>query len=100
MMVLTDLKDVRDDDMQQYNAYEAIRDEDDDSPTPVFDCFLNNRSEHILNTTNFSVREFNAIWQTCAYGGKDMLFMTMVILKNGEAWDFLGSLFGIRGASF
>jgi len=116
VMRMTEIDEGEQADLSRFSTRVTEREDVDDSPTPVFDAFHNNGPDSVLRSTNFSEREFNALWYAICdhvnrhwnvgrgsrspYGGKDLLFMTLCALKNGGAWDFLANMFNITGPSF
>ena len=81
------------------------------------DTFYNSGGRRaIVKMTNFNSKEFRSIYckiegimsENCnvgkgrrtQYKPKDVLFMTLVTLKHGGQWDFLGQTFKIKGPTF
>lgn len=91
--------------------------EEIDSESPVLDQFFaEGGAEAILQMTNFSLPEFNGIWdlirthvathwnvgrgKKSSFKAKDVLLMTLTVLKHGGSWDFLSKMFKIKGPTF
>ncbi|KAG2878496.1 hypothetical protein PC116_g21332 [Phytophthora cactorum] len=70
----------------------------------------------ILRLTNFTPRELNTLWmsvrahvtlhwnvgrgQHSVYKGKNVLFMLLVVMKNGGTWEMLSSIFHVKTPTF
>lgn len=99
---------------------EALHDESDeetDSACPILDSFYHaGRSEGILTMINFNIREFNQFYEVVRttmhdafvrgrgrktpYKPKDILFMTLTVLKHGGTWDHSARIFKIATTCF
>lgn len=83
----------------------------------TFDTFYNSaRSQAIKSMTNFPVAEFMKFWdcvgafsntnwiigrgKRCKINDKDVIFMTMNTLKNGDICDLLSCKFNLKGFTF
>lgn len=105
--------------LQQYDigAVHSSSDEDNDSDAPIVDSFYHNGgSAAIKSMTNFDAREFRTLWERlsphiagnwnigrgrrCSFQPKDVMFMTLAVLKHGGHWDFLGRMFRVKGPTF
>ncbi|CAK4826850.1 hypothetical protein Ae201684P_015428 [Aphanomyces euteiches] len=49
-------------DLERYSSSPRNCRSDDDTPTPIYNSYLENGEDVILKTTNFSPRELNSIW--------------------------------------
>lgn len=119
---LAQLAEVHDDRNAELNQYAANRDpvesdDENDSPTPIFDAFYNSGgSATILAMTNFTPQEFERCWdiiadfvrtnwnvgrgRRCAHSGRDVFFMLLTVMKHGGNWDFLAEMFKMKGPTF
>ncbi|KAG6609033.1 succinyl-CoA:3-ketoacid coenzyme A transferase [Phytophthora cinnamomi] len=93
-------------------------DDDGDSPSPVYDSYLNSDVESIHTMTNFVPLEFERLrgwglvcdhltmnWNTgrgrkSAYSAKDVLFMTLTVLKNCGKWNVVAAVFKVKPPAF
>ena len=92
-------------------------DENVDSDAPIFDRFYEQGgSAAILEMTNFDPTQFLGIWsglqgvisqgynagrgRKAIHSGKDVLFMTLCVVKHEGQWDFHAKMFGLKGPSF
>ena len=97
-------------------ATESESDEDI-SDCPRMDTFLESGgSGAVLQMTNFSLHEFNAVWEIlredvvatwntgrgrrCGVTPKDTFFMMLTTLKHAGNWEYNGKMFGIKGSTF
>ena len=97
--------------------YPDKSDEDNGSDAHFFDKFYEEGgAAAILEMTNFSPPQFVGIWagsqdvvaenynvgrgRKCAHSAKDVLFMTLAVLKHGGSWDFLARMFGQKTSAF
>ncbi|OWZ02717.1 hypothetical protein PHMEG_00025676, partial [Phytophthora megakarya] len=78
-------------------------DEKGDSMSPMYDRFIRNGGESIMQMINFAGGQFNRPWQVvedfvmlrwnvgqgkkCKFGGKDVMFMALASLKHCSKWD-------------
>ena len=91
--------------------------DEDKSSSPVMDGFFEEEgAEAIKQMTNFTPSEFGSLWKTIAnhvkskwnvgrgrksdQEPKDVLFMTLSVLKHGGTWDYMGRMFKIKGPTF
>uniref|UniRef100_M4B165 Uncharacterized protein n=2 Tax=Hyaloperonospora arabidopsidis (strain Emoy2) TaxID=559515 RepID=M4B165_HYAAE len=87
------------------------------SLSPVYDRFFNHGGTDAVRTmTNFSLRMFNNLWSTVVdhmtrhwnagrgkrsqFAAKDVLFMMLLVLKNGGMWDFAAHVFNVATPTF
>nr|CCA28065.1 AlNc14C1057G12745 [Albugo laibachii Nc14] len=94
----------RQEELRQFSAKAAVDEDDDSTPSPIYDRFFNHGGAEAVRTmTNFSPREFNTILSTMAehitkhwnvgrgkrsrFTAKDVFFMMLLVLKNGGMWD-------------
>ena len=92
-------------------------DEDTESDSPIIDFFVElDGQEALLKMTKFSRPEFDRIykkisdvvtksWNTgrgrkTVYKAKDVFFMAYPTMKCGSHWDYIGSMFRIKGPVF
>lgn len=98
-------------------ALHSDSDEKTDSPCPIVDSFYHSgRSDGVMTMINLNIRQFNKLWEVeitemdvAFFRGrgrktpnslKDILFMKLTVLKNGEYWDRTARLFKIQMSSF
>ena len=117
--LLSDIALRRQEEISTFNVTRDLLSSDDenDSPCPYFDQFYNQGgSESIAEMCNFDATEFEFLWQLsqsfitqnynsgrgkrCAVSGKDLLFMTLTVLKHGGHWDVLARVFKLKGPTF
>ncbi|OWY99573.1 hypothetical protein PHMEG_00029403 [Phytophthora megakarya] len=83
-------------------------DEEGDSMSPMYDRFVRNGGESIMQMTNVAEGEFNRLWQLvddfvvlrwnvgrgkkCKFEGKNALFMALFSLKHCGKWDVVPML--------
>ncbi|GMF22393.1 unnamed protein product [Phytophthora fragariaefolia] len=114
------LRRINDDRMADQNAVVLLRhddtDDDADSPSPVYDSYLNSDAESVHTMTNFAPLEFKRLWglvgnhltmnwntgrdRKSAYNAKDVLFMTLTVLKNCGKWDVVAPVFKVKSPAF
>ena len=92
-------------------------DEINDSESPILDSFVALDGEQAMTKmTNFSRQIFDRIYtkiSTCvtnswntgrgrktSYRAKDVFFMTLSTLKTGGHWEYMASMFRIKGSVF
>ncbi len=114
---LREVQEQREAEINRYSNENVESDDAVESPSPIYDSFFaQNGFATIHLLTNFSSVEFNQIYdfikefvsanwnvgrgKKCEFGGKDMLFMVLVTMKNGGTWEFLGNMFLIKTESF
>ena len=109
----------RNEDLEMYAAEPYLEDTDDenDSECPVFDTFYEQGgSSSIISVINFDVQEFDTLWQEnrehitehfniergrkSPHTAKDVLFMTLTVMKYAGNWDMMANLFGKKGPTF
>ncbi|ETP14257.1 hypothetical protein F441_10791 [Phytophthora nicotianae CJ01A1] len=94
----------------------ADTDDEADSPSPVYDSYLNSREESIREMTYFGPLEFERLWsmirdhmtvncntgcgRRSSFGGKDVFFMLLTVLKNCGKWDVVAAVFRVKTPSF
>ena len=118
LVALSSVAIERRNELEQYSeGRPADSDEDSSSDNPVFDAFYDqDGARAIIEMTNFEPQKFTAIWagfeqfitsnfnvgrgRKSAQTPKDVLFMTLAVLKHGGNWDFLARMFGLSASSF
>ena len=118
LTLLADTALSRQQELLQYSADPANdTDDDNDSDSPIMDTFYNSGGQRaIVKMTNFNAKEFRFIYskieglvsenwnvgkgRRTQYKPKDVLLMTLVMLKHGGQWEFLGQTFKIKGANY
>lgn len=119
LRLLAEAAESREADFDQYSVIPQLDDSDEesDSDSPYMDQIMRSAgSEGILKMCNFSITEFQSIWNNlneylsttynvgrgkkCPTTAKDMLFMTLTVLKTGGKWDTIGQIFNIKGPTF
>ncbi len=112
MEQLSQLSQARESELAPYADATDSSSDEEESDSPLMDRFTaTGGSEAILKITNFSLAEFMQLWNVigpfimekwntgrgkkCKFGGKDMLFMTIVVMKHGGGWNTLSSSFGV-----
>ncbi len=96
---------------------EVESDEEAGAESPIFDSFYNSGgSEAIVKMTNFTPAEFRKLcdilhgtilanWNNgrgkkCAFKAMDVLFMTLVVLRDNSSWDQLARSFSVKVPTF
>ena len=118
LQLLADASVEREHELNQYAAEPEQSDIDEDNGTscPVIDQFYERRAASIVSMTNFSPIEFAGIWEhvrefsmdkytterrlRSSVTPKDLLFMTLAVLKHGEEWGFMARTFNMKGPTF
>ena len=118
LQLLADAAVERNNEISRYEQDDAAEtDEDVDSESPTFDRFYEQGgSAAIIEMTNFDPTQFLGIWcgfekiimvryntgrgRKSVHTGKDVLFMTLCVMKHEGQWDFLAKMFGLKGPSF
>ncbi|GMF23168.1 unnamed protein product [Phytophthora fragariaefolia] len=104
------LRSINDDGLaDRANVLHMARDDDVNSPTPIYHSYLDSDPESVRTMTNFGPAEFERLWtlvcdhvvmnwntgrgKKCSYSAKDVLFMLLTVLKNGGKWDVVAVVF-------
>ncbi|KAG3120075.1 hypothetical protein PI124_g492 [Phytophthora idaei] len=104
---------------QELEEYPRVAEESEStaSQSPIYDRFVaEGGGDAILRLTNFTPRELNTLWMSVrahvtrhwnggrgrrsVYKGKDVLFMLLVVMKNGGTWEMLSSIFHVKTPTF
>ncbi|KAG3098932.1 hypothetical protein PI124_g15264 [Phytophthora idaei] len=104
---------------QELEEYPRVAEESEStaSQSPIYDGFVaEGGGDAILRLTNFTPRELNTLWMSVrahvtrhwnvgrgrrsVYKGKDLLFMLLVVMKNGGTWEMLSSIFHVKTPTF
>ncbi|KAG4061916.1 hypothetical protein PC123_g3269 [Phytophthora cactorum] len=104
---------------QELEEYPRVAEESEStaSQSPIYDGFVaEGGGDAILRLTSFTPRELNTLWmsvrahvtlhwnvgrgQRSVYKGKDVLFMLLVVMKNGGTWEMLSSIFHVKTPTF
>ncbi|KAG2987298.1 hypothetical protein PC121_g22100 [Phytophthora cactorum] len=104
---------------QELEEYPCMAEESEStaSQSPIYDGFVEEGGgDAILRLTNITPRELNTLWMSvrahvtrhwnvrrgrCSvYKGKDVLFMLLVMMKNGGTWEMLSSIFHAKTPTF
>ncbi|ETW07080.1 hypothetical protein H310_03153 [Aphanomyces invadans] len=97
----------------QFNDDDAITQSD----CPILEtCMQAKGNDGVFGLTNFTSSEITSIWldlenyvagnwnvgrgKKCQHSGKDILFMTLTVLKLGGKWDAMSSIFGLKAPTF
>ncbi|GMF13785.1 unnamed protein product [Phytophthora lilii] len=84
---------------------------------PIFDEFVaEGGGDAIMRLTNFTPREINTLWASVRshvarswnvgrgrrskFTGKYVMFMLLVVLKNGGTWEMLSNIFHVKTPTF
>ena len=109
----------RNQELSEY-AFQPIHgesDEDAGSESPIVDGFRSaDGPSPFLKMTNFSEKEFDTIWtplnenvktrwnvgagRKSPFKSNDIFFMLLKMMKHGGKWDFLASIFKMKGPTF
>lgn len=119
LQLLADGQLQREEELTDYptEAIHSDSDEETDSPSPILDSFYHaGRSDGILTMINLNIRAFNQFWEAVRqemenafvrgrgrktpYKAKDILFMTLTVLKHGGHWDHTARIFKIHTTCF
>ncbi|ETL84321.1 hypothetical protein L917_15824, partial [Phytophthora nicotianae] len=104
---------------QELDEYPRVLPEGDNlaSQSSIYDRFVaDGGADAILRLTNFTLREINTPWGSVRphitrywnvgrgrhsqFKGKDVLFMTLVVLKNGGTWEMFSNIFHVKTPTF
>ncbi|GMF45885.1 unnamed protein product [Phytophthora fragariaefolia] len=116
--ILLELQE-RDNRRQELASYPRIAQESERAAPqhPIFDGFVaDGGADAIVRLTNFTPREINTLWASVRghvarywnvgrgrrskFTGKDVMFMMLVVLKNGGTWEMLSIIFHVKTPTF
>nr|CCA21297.1 AlNc14C118G6582 [Albugo laibachii Nc14] len=102
----------RQEELRQFSVIAAVDEDNDSTPSLVYDRFFNHGSTDDARTmTNISPREINTLWtnlldhmtnhwnvgrdKRSQFAAKDVFFMMLLVLKNGGMWDMAARVFNV-----